>query len=74
MIPPQRRDMWRTVMKHVLPETQVELIKKTILLHKLQTRNKPLMVIYKSLDKIFIICISINIPRDSITLANVLAK
>lgn len=43
-MPPQRRDMWRHIIKHVLPEEKVELIKKAILLHKLQKLQQPLMV------------------------------
>ncbi|VVC44646.1 Hypothetical protein CINCED_3A024027 [Cinara cedri] len=43
LVPPQRRDMWRNIIKHVLPKEEVELIKKSILLHKLQKRQKPLM-------------------------------
>lgn len=44
-MPPQRRDMWRNIMKHVKPKEQVDLIKKAILLHKLQKHQTPLMVI-----------------------------
>lgn len=45
LMPPQRRDLWRTIiMKHVLPTEKVNLIKKSLLLHKLEKRQKPLMV------------------------------
>lgn len=43
-MPPQRRDMWRHIIKHVRPKEEVDLIKKSLLLHKLQKRQKPLMV------------------------------
>lgn len=45
LMPPQRRDLWRNIMRHVLPEKEVDLIKKSILLHKLLKHQKPLMVI-----------------------------
>ncbi|XP_060857350.1 dynein heavy chain-like protein 2 [Metopolophium dirhodum] len=43
LMPPQRRDMWRHIIKHVRPKEEVDLIKKSLLLHKLQKRQKPLM-------------------------------
>lgn len=43
-MPPQRRDMWRHIIKHVRSKEEVDLIKKSLLLHKLQKRQKPLMV------------------------------
>jgi len=46
LMPPQRRDMWRHIIKHVRPKEEVDLIKKSLLLHKLQKRQKPLMVRY----------------------------
>lgn len=52
LIPPQRRDMWRTIMKHVLPKEKVDLVKKSLLLHKLEKRQKPLLV-KKKITKTF---------------------
>ncbi|XP_026819663.1 uncharacterized protein LOC113558414 [Rhopalosiphum maidis] len=43
LMPPQRRDMWRHIIKHVRSKEEVDLIKKSLLLHKLQKRQKPLM-------------------------------
>ncbi|KAL5238224.1 hypothetical protein ACI65C_005634 [Semiaphis heraclei] len=43
LMPPQRRDMWRHIIKHVRPKEEVDLIKKSLLLHKLQKRQKPLL-------------------------------
>ncbi|XP_050527573.1 repetitive organellar protein-like [Daktulosphaira vitifoliae] len=43
LIPPQRRDMWRNIIERVLPQEEVILIKKSILLHKLQKRQSPLI-------------------------------
>lgn len=50
LVPPQRRDMWRNIIKHVQPKENVDLIKKSILLHKLQKRQKPLKVKHLSID------------------------
>jgi len=36
--------MWRHIIKHVRSKEEVDLIKKSLLLHKLQKRQKPLMV------------------------------
>ncbi|XP_022163307.1 uncharacterized protein LOC111028850 [Myzus persicae] len=43
LMPPQRRDMWRHIIKHVRPKEEVDLINKSLLLHKLQKRQKPLL-------------------------------
>ncbi|XP_050438570.1 uncharacterized protein LOC126844425 [Adelges cooleyi] len=50
MIPPQRRDMWRNITERVLPQEEVCLIKKSILLHKLQKRHTPLMAKVETID------------------------
>lgn len=48
-MPPQRLDMWRNIIRHVLPKEEVDLIKKAILLHKIEKLQKPLMVSCKNI-------------------------
>lgn len=43
-MPPQRLDMWRNIIRYVMPSEEVDLIKKSILLHKIQKLQKPLVV------------------------------
>ncbi|CAH1732833.1 unnamed protein product [Aphis gossypii] len=50
LMPPQRRDMWRHIIKHVRSKEEVDLVKKSLLLHKLQKRQKPLMSKVESCD------------------------